>query len=330
MRKLSILLITLAAALFVACPAGTETVTNTNTAEPEKTLEATIAELDKAAGEAWAKKDGKFFETFLTDNFVGNGAAGRSDKAIVVKSISESPCEIKSAETTDGKLTEIADGVALYTGKENVDGTCDGKEVPDGYFSTLYVKDGDTWKAAYYQSREIPPAAAAAKPAEGADKPEDAAEEAKKDEKPAADTAAKKEEAAPMKPNIQNDEETAKALTEIEKGFWEAWAKKDTKVFEDGLAANFSEIADNGYMDRAAAIKIIGEHKCEVTSTGLSDAMATKVTDSIYIFTYQGKAAGTCDGKPMPDAPSHTTTIYMKDGDKWKPVFHMGTPEMSM
>ena len=193
---LSILLITLVATVFAACPAATETGSNTNTngtgTETAKTTEDILAELDKSAGEAWMKKDGKFFEGFLTETFVGNGSMGRSDRAMVVKRISGMDCEVKSTTTSDAKVTEISDGLALYTGKSTSEGTCDGKDIPDSYFATLYVKDGDTWKGAYYQSSDIPAAADAPKP-EAEDKPD--AAEPKKEEKPEAEAAEKKEEA---------------------------------------------------------------------------------------------------------------------------------------
>ena len=83
-------------------------------------------------------------------------------------------------------------------------------------------------------------------------------------------------------------------------------------------------------MDRAAVLKDIAEHKCKVTSSSISDTSATKVNDNFVIFTYKGMAKGTCDEKPMPDAPMYVTTIWMKDGENWKPVFHMGSQVTKM
>src|SRR5688500_7090066 len=48
-----------------------------------------LAALENKAFEAWSKKDGKFFESFLTDNFIMFTSSGRADKAAAVKEISE-------------------------------------------------------------------------------------------------------------------------------------------------------------------------------------------------------------------------------------------------
>ncbi len=336
MKRILTVLLALSAALFaLACEGGTETTGNTdgNTAEPPKTVEATLIELDKSAGEAWAKSDGKFFENFASDNFVGQGSQGAFDKATLVRAISGQDCDIKSTSTSDQKITEVADGVALFTGKSSADGTCNGDKLKDEYFGSLYVKDGDTWKGAFYQTREVPAKEEAkpddaAKPDEKAAaaddaKKEDASAEGSKEEKPDGDDA-KKEEAPPA-PKIPNDEALAKTLGEIENSLWAAWAKKDTKPFEDVLAANFVEVGENGAADRATVMSQIAGHKCEVSSSALSNMNATKVNDNFVILTYTGNMKVTCDGKPAPEV-SHVTTIFQKDGDNWKVLFHMETP----
>ncbi|MDH3492264.1 MAG: nuclear transport factor 2 family protein [Acidobacteriota bacterium] len=333
-KTLSFLLVILVTALFAGCPATPETNTNANTnaAAPAGDVSSTIIDLDKKAGEAWMKKDVKFFDGMLAANFVMNGAGGLGDKAMALKLMESLKCEIKSTSTSDQKVTELGDGVAVLTGKNTTDGTCDGEKIPaEEYFGSLYVKDGDNWKAAYYQSVAVAP--------KDGDKPDEAAnseekkpaadEAAKEEEKPADGGEAKKEEEEPpMKPNIPNDEELAKKLTETETGLWEAWAKKDTKPFEAVLADKFIETNAKGMMDRAATLKDIAENKCDVKSSSISEGKATKVNDNIVIFTYTGKAAGTCDGNAMPDVPIYTTTIWQKVGEDWKAVFHMSTPGM--
>jgi len=318
MKKVVSLLFILSLSLLIAACGGTETAENSNrnSAEPAKSLEATLTDLDKSAGEAMIKKDGRFFERFLANGFVGQTPDGPVDKAVVVKMLGENDCDIKSTSSSGVKVTELADGVALFTGKSSSEGTCGGAAIPEAYFATLYVKEGDNWKAAFYQDVSIPPKEDAK--ADGA---------AKKEEKPAAGGEEKKE-GATIKPNIQNDEVLAKMFAGKESELWMAWAKKDTKPFEEALADNYSEIGDKGVMDRAAAIKDVAENKCEVTGTSVTEVKATKVNDNFVIVTYKGTAKGTCDGKAMPDIPLYTSSIWMKDGDSWKGVFHMFTPGM--
>ena len=317
------------AALFAACPAGTETntATNENTVEKPKTVEAAVLEVDDTFSAAGEKKDGKFFDANLTDNFVGVAPNGLWDKAMVVKMIGDDKCENKSAPSTDRKVTELGEGTALLTGKGSGERTCDGNTTKSTEnYAVLFVKDGETWKAAYYQT--IPTS-----------KPEEAkADDSKKEgEKPAANAEAKKEEPAaeakkeeaPPAPKFQNDEAMAKTLLETEKKLWEAWSKNDTKPFEELLAANFMSYSADGLGDRASEIKSIGEGGCKINSFSLGDGTAVKVNDGLYIFTYKGNQDGTCGGEAL-DKVVYTTTIFTKDGDTWKPVFHMNTPEGKM
>ncbi len=321
-KTLSILLITLLAALLAACPAetGTNTETNENTEEPAKTVEAAILEVDDSFTEAGKKKDVKFYEANVSDDFVGVMGNGRADKAMVLKWIGDDPCEPVSSSTSDRKVVELGDGVALMTGKGSGERKCGDKtEKNSDVYAVLWEKDGEAWKAAYYQSIDIE------EKVMPADKDAKAEEGAAKEEKPAAEGEAKKEE-APVEPKIANDEEMAKTLLEIENKLWEAWSKNDIKPFEETLAANFMSLSADGVGDRAAEIKAIGEGGCKINSFSLSDGMATKVNDGLYIFTYKGMQDGTC-GEEALDKVVYTTTIFTKDGDAWKPMFHMNSPE---
>ncbi|MCO6512321.1 MAG: nuclear transport factor 2 family protein [Aridibacter famidurans] len=328
-KLIGIFVICFAVFSFTACPPPTENGANTggnsgaNDATTEKTLEATLTDLDKQAGEAWKSKNGQFFETFLTDNFVGGGNFGFSDKAGAVRGISTSKCDVKSTSTSEYKTVELSDSAAILAGKNSVEGTCEGNKIPEEYFATLYVKEGDSWKAAYYQSAAIPPSSdAKEEPAKEEGSDANAAKSPASEEKEAAS------EEAPPKPNIPNDAELAKTLIEMEKPLWDAWAKHDTKPFEDKLASNFHAVSSAGIKDRAAEIKWVTDHKCEQSSATLSGEKATKVNDDLVVLTYSAASKGTCEGQPMPNM--YVTTIYQKDGDSWKPVLHFTSAEMKM
>ena len=317
MRGLKWVLLLAFLVITFACESGTKTtntkITNTNAGNsntaslpantataPAKDLKTTLAEVENSAYEAWKKKDGKFFEEFLTDNYVGVRGSGRGGHEGTVKSISDFPCDVKSTSTADEDAVELADGVVLFTGKDTSVVECDGKGTPSPLWAaTVYVKDGDKWKAAYHQ-------VAPTKDTKG--------------ENPTMPADAPK----PKPLEDANKEITAK-LSETEKSLWEAWAKKDTKPFEEALADNFSEISMDGRVDRAAAIKGIGEHKCEVKSHSLSDFHTSKISDDIYVLSYKGTADATCDGKPAP-MTMWVSTIMKKDGDSWKGLFHMSSP----
>ncbi|NNE98308.1 MAG: nuclear transport factor 2 family protein [Pyrinomonadaceae bacterium] len=299
-----VLLLAILVTAFGCADYGTNTA-NTNTGNsnaataPANEIKASAAELEKKAYEAWKKKDGKFFEGFLTDGFISVGGSGRNVKAGVAKSISENPCDVKSYAISDEDAVEIGDGVILYTGKNTSDVSCDGKAAPSPLWAaTVYVKDGEDWKAAYHQTAPTTDT---------------------KGESPAPPADAKP-------PKLEDaDKEITAALSEKEKGLWEAWAKKDTKPFETVLAENFSEINREGRVDRAAALKGIAEHKCEVKSHSLSDFHTQNIAGDIYLITYKGTTDATCDGNPAPKE-MWVSTIMKKDGDDWKGLFHMTSP----
>ena len=90
-------------------------------------------------------------------------------------------------------------------------------------------------------------------------------------------------------------------------------------------AATFMLYSEDGLGDRASEIKAIGENECKLNSFSLADGKAIKVNDNLYIFTYKGTQDGTCGGEAL-DKVVYTTTIFTKDGETWKPAFHMNTP----
>lgn len=325
-RVLSLFMLLAITLIIIGCGGGTETGQNvdenTGTVEKPKSATEEVIEFAKSFPVAAQKKDGKFFEANLADTFVGVNAEGHFDKAMVVKNISENPCDTKPNPPADQKATELADGIVLLTSKGSSERTCDGKTVKLTQNNAgLWVKDGDSWKTTYYQF--VPTS-----------KPEEVtAEAAKEGDKPAAESEAKKEEPAagekkeeaPLTPKFKSDDDLTRLFSGKENDLWAAWAKKDTKPFEEILASNFMEITAGGFRDRAATLKSISENKCEVTSSSISETSAVKINENFVIFTYKGMAKGTCDGKPMPDGPMYTSSIWMKDGENWKAVFHMSS-----
>ena len=299
-----LVLIALALVSFTSCNQGDYAAndkSNSNAAaKPEKDMKAAAKDLETKAYEAWQKKDGKFFEGFLTEGFVGMGGSGRTGRETTSELISKNPCDVKSFSISDEDAMELKEGVVLYTGKANTDVDCDGKKSPSPLWAaTVYVKEGEEWKAAYHQT-----APTTDTKGERPDPPADAPKP-----KPMEDA---------------NKDVTAK-VSEKEKGLWESWIKKDTKAFEEALADKFVEIGQGKRWNRADTIKEIGGHECEVKSHELSDFVSSKVSDDIYVLTYKATADGKCGDREMPKG-MWVTTIMSKDGDNWKGHFHMTTP----
>ena len=310
MKRITLFILTAVAAITFAACGGTAdnkpaNAANANTAKPAAaapTKEALVA-LEKTAFEAWQKKDGKFFEGFLTAGFVSFDEKGRIDKAGEIKRISENKCEVKSFSLSDEQMTALGTDAVLLTLKATTDNTCDGKKQPSPSWSaTVFVRTGDAWKAAYHN--EIPvadPKAAPAKPAPA---------------KPAAET-------KPVTDAKPADAAT-EALMAIEKKGWEAWKNRDAKAIEGILAKDLSIIDSGSRYDYAGTMKLWFESKCEIKSYSLSDAASVPLAKDVSILTFKGAASGTCEGQPL--GTMWATSIYVKDGESWKLAFVFNAP----
>jgi hypothetical protein len=116
---------------------------------------------------------------------------------------------------------------------------------------------------------------------------------------------------------------TLSDLSAQEKTLWEGFKNKDTKPFEKTLAPDAIEVNARGIDDRAAIIHNIGTANCSVKSVGLDGFKLMKVDADAVLLTYKGSANGTCDGKPF--APVYASTLWVKRGEKWMPLFHQET-----
>ncbi len=309
MKRISLITLTFVTAVFfVACgapadnkPAANNAANaNANTAKPvaaAPTKEALMT-MEKAGWEAWKNRDAKWTEENASDKYVGFSSTGRMDKAAAIKSYTEQKCEIKSYTLSDDQMQMVGPDVAVLTFKGVQDYTCDGKKGPANVNSaSIYVREGDKWKAAFYAETAVVDPKAPPKPAP-----------AKKDE-------AKKEEA---KPDAATD-----AVLSIEKKIWEAWKVKDGKALEDILAKDFVFYGGEGRRDRATTIKNWStDNKCEVKSYWLSDAKSVSLTKDVSLLTYKGGGDGTCEGQPI--MTEWYVAAYMKDGEAWRPSFGMG------
>src|SRR5277367_829940 len=85
----------------------------TNAAEkaaPAGPLKVALVTLEKSAYAAWKSKDAKFWDTFLSDKFVGWGSAGRLDKASATKEYTGADCAIKSYALSDEQMRPLGKG----------------------------------------------------------------------------------------------------------------------------------------------------------------------------------------------------------------------------
>lgn len=299
---LGLCLLTATAMVFTACP---ESATNTNTentnaanenvaAAPEVDPKDAVVELETKAYEAWKAKDGKYFEGMLADDFVSNGV--NSDKAGIVKSINESPCEVKDVKLEDPQTINLTKEAVLLTHKVVADFTCDGKPgLSPTWAASVFVKKGDEWKGAFHQS--LP------------------ATDAKGEGNPASKPA-----------TLANaDDELTKTLSEMENKWWEEWKAKKTNYFEEATSSDFVMLSAAGRRDKPTSLKESKETPCEVKSFNLEGFKAKEIAENVAVLTYFATQDAKCGEDAVADKV-FSSSIFVKDGDTWKGAFYTETP----
>ncbi|MGD9628833.1 MAG: nuclear transport factor 2 family protein [Pyrinomonadaceae bacterium] len=309
MTKTPCLFLTVAAALvFAACgaPTGNAPTNSANAANaPAKPAAAPPAKdalmaVETKAWQAWKAKDGKFFEGYLAENAIGMGNGGRSDKAANIKRISDPSCDVRDVSFSDEQLRLLGADAALLTYKANQDAKCGGKALPAAVrAATILVGTGDNWKAAFHaEAAVVDPKAVAANVSP------------KGEQKPAA-----------------TDTLTV-ALLPAEKALWEAWKDHDAKRIEELTTddVSFINIFGTYFPTRAEALKDWTSPGCDVKSVSVTDAAAISLSPDAAVLTFKGGADGTCFGQAV--GPIWGTSIYVKDGDKWKWTFGINLPAL--
>ena len=98
-----------------------------------------LSAIDKRLWEAWKNKDPKPFMSALSANSVMVGDSGVAGKSDITKAMASMPCEVKSFELSDWKLTMLDADAALVTYKGTADGTCAGTPIPTVWASSIFV-----------------------------------------------------------------------------------------------------------------------------------------------------------------------------------------------
>lgn len=115
-------------------------------------LRDTLVALETKSWEAWQKRDGAFFQRFLSEDHVEAGFAGTAGKAAVVASVGSPACVV-SSYTVDGfGMTRFDPNTALLSYHAVQRTLCGGAPVPSPvWVSSLYLRRDGRWQNALYQ-----------------------------------------------------------------------------------------------------------------------------------------------------------------------------------
>lgn len=105
-------------------------------------------EAEKKVWEAWKDHDGKKLSELTTNDisFINIFGTFFPTKADAIKDWTAKGCEVKSVSVTDAVSTMLSPTVGILTFKGGADGKCFGQKVPPIWGTSIYVKEGDTWK----------------------------------------------------------------------------------------------------------------------------------------------------------------------------------------
>ena len=273
-------------------------------AKPEATAATVDAmlSLEERANAAYVKADTRFFEDRLSDKFILAEGGQRLDRAAALKMIGGVKCDIKHGNLDEPHLATIDADTYAFSYRANWDGTCSG---PDGTpvripspvrAATIWIRNGNKWQAAFHGENLIVDP---------------------KDLVPAPATA----------PAQANGDANTAALVKAELAVWEAWAAKDQKKLQDLTAEEISFVNIFGtYLGtKADAIKDWTSANCDAKSVSVTDGAATALSPTVEILTVKATADGTCGGQKIVGAV-YGTSVYVKDGDRWKWAFGMNMP----
>ncbi len=107
--------------------------------------------VEKKGWDAWKARDAAGLEAvttvdITTVNPIGTVAAGRN---ATMRAWIEPKCEIESAAPSDGVGSSVSESVAILTYRGVADATCDGQPLGPVWGTTIFLKDGNVWKAAF-------------------------------------------------------------------------------------------------------------------------------------------------------------------------------------
>lgn len=120
-------------------------------AKPDAALTDTLVAVEKSGWEAWKARDKEKLTSLVTKEVGFVDAIGTVSMGLdaALKAWTEPKCDIKSVNVADGAASSFSDKVAILTFKGTADGTCDGQKLGALYGTSIFVKDGATWRLGF-------------------------------------------------------------------------------------------------------------------------------------------------------------------------------------
>ena len=135
---------------------NTNSSTNSNSNSASGSSDAALTEAlmaeERKGWEGWKAKDAKVLDEVTAKDFTFVDAMGKvsKTKADVMKVwTTDNNCTVSSVSLSDGKSQSITKDVAILVVKGTAVGTCGDMKLEPLWNTTVFVKEGNVWKAAY-------------------------------------------------------------------------------------------------------------------------------------------------------------------------------------
>ena len=113
--------------------------------------------VEKSVWEAWMAKDIAKLQELTTPDLSFQNIFGTyfANKADTLKNWTSAYCDIKSVSVTDGDGILLSPAIGILNRTGTAEGSCNGQKLPlvPIYGTSVFVKDGDSWKLAFSLNR---------------------------------------------------------------------------------------------------------------------------------------------------------------------------------
>ena len=285
--------------LFAACqPVANENMANANKTPETKAVappsEADMIAKEKAAWDAFKRKDADAFKKMLAPEYVEITNSGVLDLAATVALMND--VTFTEVIFADWKMTQVDKDLMLLTYTTTQKGTYKGESFPDESHrnGSAWINRNGEWVVIYFQDTPIakmpPPPPPASKPTAASASPA----------------------ASPAKVETTDD------VIANEKLVWELFRTKNFDAFQTLLAPEFMEIEPTGVYDKAGSVKELSQMDASLFEQ--ADWKAVRFDDDSALVTYTVTMKG-----PKPEK-YYRATIWAKRDGKWLSFHHQGTP----
>ena len=116
-------------------------------------------------------------------------------------------------------------------------------------------------------------------------------------------------------------------LVAMEKRAWTAWGSQDAQAFRDLMTEDAVQaVAGAGVSTgREKIMADVKSNTCQMKSFDFTDVKLRQLSPDIAVLTYMATQDTTCEGQKLP-AKVFATSIYLRQGGKWRSTSYQETP----